>query len=161
MNAMNTYLAIAEKDLEAADVLKRSSFFNQSAKLYQQFLEKTLKHIIDCNTGTVLETDVLLLKSHNLVRLAERVEDITGAAFHKDDMAWLRVAKDYYFEVGYPGDAFIEVTKAQIDDLSSWIKDFAIVLQSLVEKQQQTEPVDFAGVLGEKEGAGAPDRSEA
>ena len=148
MNAANTYLAIAEKDLEAANVLKQSSIYNQSARLYQQFLEKTLKHIIDCNTGDVLASDVLLLKSHNLVRLAQRVEVITETSFHKDDVSWLRTAKDYYFEVGYPGDDFFEVTKEQIDELSSWVNDFTVVLRKLVENQNQLEPVDFVSALG-------------
>ena len=147
MNVVNTYLAIAEKDLEAANVLKQAAIYNQSARLYQQYLEKTLKHIIDCNTGTVPDTDVLLLKSHNLVRLAQRVEAITGVPFHKDDIAWLRIAKDYYYEVGYPGEDYIEVTKIQIDDLSSWVNDFSVVLRELVEKQREIKPVDFAGIL--------------
>lgn len=142
MSAMNSYLAIAEKDLEAANGLKEMALYNQSAKLYQQFIEKSFKHIIDCNTGTILESDINLLKTHNLVRLAQRVENITGISFGKEDMFWLRIVKDYYFEVGYPGDDFIEITKEQIDDLSFWVTGFAKVIQTHIQKQAGFDPVN-------------------
>ena len=134
MAAMNSYKAIALSDLKAARALQELGLYNQSAKFYQQFVEKSLKEIIDQNISDSKETDLLLIRSHNTFKLAKRVCEILNYEFEKSWLGWFRTVKDYYYEVSYPGDDFTEITEKDIVELASWINEFekcVICLQHL------------------------------
>ena len=135
MSSLNSYKELALLDYKGAIALKELSLYNLSAKLYQQFVEKSLKHIIDCNQLNSKPEDKQLLKTHNVLKLGLRVEEIINQKYDKNTLAWFRTVKDYYFEVSYPGDDFTEITESMILELADWVESF----KSLVQQQQQLQ----------------------
>ncbi len=109
-----TYFEIAKKRFEQLNdmfkVAESHDWYNDIAGCCQQIAECCLKAVFeryllnnDCKTD--LE---LLSEKHNLVTIAKRANEKFGPTYKTDDCALLQ---EYYFNVRYPGDNFIDVTK--------------------------------------------------
>ena len=123
----STYKDLAWKDLEYAEVMKNQKHWNPCAKFCEQFIEKMLKEIIDLEAH---EEDYPLMHSHNVPKLAKRVETILNHEFSKEDVIWFRRLKDFYFNTNYPGDYYEEVEEEEIIELFLWIEKIKPVLLS-------------------------------
>ena len=110
MNGNGSYINIARKDLIAAKEMLRADMYNHAVRLCQQYVEKVFKECIHQKGKN--ENDMLLLHMHRLPRLAERCSEITNIKFTKLEIAFFRELTDYYFDTNYPGENYIEVSKA-------------------------------------------------
>ena len=109
MNGKYSYADIAAEDLLAARQMLKAKLYNHASRLCQQYIEKVLKQCIHergCN-----ETDMLLMHSHKLVRIAARCAELCGFVFSRDDTAFFRELTDYYFDTNYPGENYIQVSE--------------------------------------------------
>ncbi len=109
-----TYFEIAKKRFEQLDdmfkVAENHDWYNDLAVCCQQIAECCLKavfesYLMDIDSKADLE---LLSEKHNLVTIAKRANEKFGPTYKIDDCALLQ---EYYFNVRYPGDNFIDVTK--------------------------------------------------
>ena len=112
MNGHKTsYADIAKKDLLAVKEMLRAGLYNHSARLCQQYVEKIFKTCIAQHSSD--ETDIALLHTHKLARLAERCGALHKIVFSRLEMAFFRELTDYYFDTNYPGDDYIELSEAE------------------------------------------------
>ena len=123
----NSYYYLANKDLIAAEHMFKAELYNHAARLCQQYLEKILKNYIFQHGE---EGDYLLLSTHNLPKIASRIEELLNIKFEKDDLYHLRLLKDYYFDTNYPGDNFLELDYK----MSKEALDFAKVFKEKYEE---------------------------
>jgi HEPN domain-containing protein len=107
----NSYFDIACDDLTAAGEMLRVGLYNHTTRLCQQYIEKIFKQCIHANGKT--ETDLLLLHTHRLARLADRCGEIKNITFGKIELAFMRELTDYYFDTNYPGENYIKVTEQE------------------------------------------------
>jgi HEPN domain-containing protein len=111
MSGEYSYGDIAAEDLLAAREMLNAGLYNHAARLCQQYVEKILKQCLHIR-GTE-ESDLFLLHSHKLARLAERCCELTSASFGRTEMALFRELTDYYFDTNYPGENYIKLSKEQ------------------------------------------------
>ena len=127
-----TYMDIALEDYDTAFDLRGLNRLNPCVKYVQQFVEKSLKHIICLNADP---KDERLLGTHNLPVIANRVEEILGIKHSKEDKQWFSILKGLYFNTSYPGDNYEEVDKERADDILLWVKDFRLRIEENQKKQ--------------------------
>lgn len=109
----NTYLAIAENDLEYLETVLKTgnTFYNQLAVQCQQVAEKFLKGYLE---KLLVEQDISdLLRRHNLKKMASALNEIRPEL--ELDTIGLAYLADFYFDARYPGDDFYIVTKAEFE----------------------------------------------
>ena len=104
---MKRYLDIARRDLESAKIMLDSGFYNNSVRFCQQYAEKLFKHKIQ--TSGSGDGDVGLLHSHRIQKLANRVCQLTGIEFSKDELLMFSDLTSYYYDTNYPGDEYVDV----------------------------------------------------
>ena len=124
-----TYMDIALEDYETAKDLSKMGRLNPSIRYIQQFVEKSLKHII-CQNGD--PSDERLLRTHNLPALAKRVERILSVQYSKEDKNWFSILKSLYFNVSYPGDNYEDVDEERVQDALTWVQTFKILVQEQI-----------------------------
>lgn len=125
----NTYLAIAENDLEYLEsVLKTgSTFYNQLAVQCQQVAEKFLKGYLE---KLLVDQDISdLLRRHNLKKMASALNEMKPEL--KLDTIGLAYLTDFYFDTRYPGDDFYTVSRAEFDKCLSVMYDTVQRLRAL------------------------------
>ena len=128
MRSKYSYIDIAKEDLLAAKETLRAGLYNHSARLCQQYVEKVFKECIARN-GTE-ETDLLLLHTHKLSRLANRCCALLEISFSRTEMAFFRELTDYYFDTNYPGENYIKLS----EDEAVQVYDEVLLFQNLHEK---------------------------
>lgn len=109
----NTYIAIAENDLEYLEAVLKTgnTFYNQLAVQCQQVAEKFLKGYLD---NLFLEEDVAdLLRKNNMKKIAARLNELKPDL--KLDTVGLAYLTDFYFDARYPGDDFYTVSKEEFE----------------------------------------------
>jgi|GEM_PF-991701 len=111
MSAKYSYAEIAIDDLIAAKGMLDLKMYNHSSRLCQQYVEKVLKEILH-KKGTS-ETDLYLLSTHKVQRLAARASELLDKSFSKLEQGYFRSLTEYYFDANYPGDNYIKVTKEE------------------------------------------------
>ena len=121
----STYKELALKDLEYAKAMKDIKHWNPCARFCEQYVEKMLKEIIDHHAK---EEDYQLMFSHNVPKLAKRVEEILNQKYAKTDIIWFRRLKDFYFNTNYPGDSYEEIEEEEIKDLFIWLEHITPIL---------------------------------
>jgi len=124
MNSSYTYFDIARTDLAAAFEMLKASMHNHAVRLCQQYIEKLMKECIHRNGGT--ESDLFLLHTHRLAKLATRCEEITGIRFTDTEKLFLRTLTDYYFDTNYPGENYVEVTNHDAKEVYGKTLDFQL-----------------------------------
>ena len=135
MKSEYSYMFIALEDLQDAQDLFNLGRYNKSVKYCQQFIEKAMKEIIYRNTPESQDQalkDKVLLSSHNLLNLADRVCEILGESYTSTERRYFRDLKNFYFNVSYPGDAYERVDKETAKDCLI----FALTFKAKIEQQQ-------------------------
>ena len=125
----NSYLAIAENDLEYLEtvVASGSTFYNQMAVQCQQVAEKYLKGYLD---KLLVEEDVSeLLRKHNMKKIASKLNEYKPGL--ELDTVGLAYLTDFYFDARYPGDDFYTVTKEEFEKCKEIMYDTVERLKSL------------------------------
>lgn len=128
-----SYMDIAIEDYETALDLRTLNRLNPCVKYIQQFVGKSLKHIV-CLNGD--PNDERLLGSHNVPVIAKRVEQILAVKYSKEDKQWFSILKGLYFNTSYPGDNYEEVDEERVDDALIWVKGFRVLIGQHQQKQQ-------------------------
>lgn len=129
-----TYFDIAMKELESLDSLLRSAdetdWYNIVAQTCEQVLEKLMKDILQLSSvqNTIPE---YLFGSHQLNHLCRAVNSIYPNTVNREKCSWVG---SFYFEVRYPGENFILVTRVEAEDLIAVTKDQAESLVALHNK---------------------------
>ncbi|MCL1877403.1 MAG: HEPN domain-containing protein [Defluviitaleaceae bacterium] len=115
MNAKYSYRDIASEDLLAAGEMLKAKLFNHSARQCQQYVEKIFKECLTLR-GTE-ESDLFLLHTHKLARLAERCGVLANISFSKTETAFFRELTDYYFDTNYPGENYIKLSETKAKEV--------------------------------------------
>ena len=124
----NTYIAIAENDLEYLEAVLKTgnTFYNQLAVQCQQVAEKFLKGYLD---NLFLEEDVAdLLRKNNMKKIAARLNELKPDL--KLDTVGLAYLTDFYFDARYPGDDFYTVSKEEFEKCLAIMYDTVNKLKS-------------------------------
>ena len=138
-----TYHQIAQEDYETARFLLDGNRLNPSIEYIQQFVEKSFKEIIVRKGDSESDEDKLLLGSHNLSRLAQRVEKLMEVKFSKEENLYLRALRNVYFSTSCPGDSYEDIDKETATDMFEWCTEFKVKVDVLIDKavqQQQLKP---------------------
>ena len=105
----NDYYSIACDDYKYLLRNLDSDFYNNMAVACQQICEKALKSILIC-----INPDAkTIINSHNLRLIYNAINE--EKAVINLDITKLSLLKDYYFDVRYPGDNFINVSKGEFE----------------------------------------------
>lgn len=114
MGTLNSYLQLAENDyLYAKDMIStgdRLGNYNNVAVTLAQSAEKFLKSVLELVAERSADT-LRLMHSHNLRAIYNEVIKYKEFRISARDCKWLG---DFYFDARYPGDNFVEVSKADI-----------------------------------------------
>ena len=124
----NTYIAIAENDLEYLEAVLKTgnTFYNQLAVQCQQVAEKFLKGYLD---NLFLEEDVAdLLRKHNMKKIAAKLNELKPDL--KLDTVGLAYLTDFYFDAQYPEDDFYTVSKEEFEKCLAIMYDTVNKLKS-------------------------------
>jgi HEPN domain-containing protein len=111
MSGEYSYIDIACDDLTAAKEMMKAKLYNHAARLCQQYVEKVLKECVHKYGNH--ETDLLLLHTHRLYKLAARCGELKHIIFDKLETTFMRELTDYYFDTNYPGENYIKVTEQE------------------------------------------------
>lgn len=125
----NTYLAIAENDLQYLETVldTGNTFYNQLAVQCQQVAEKYLKGYLD---KLLLEEDVSdLLRKHNMKKIAAKLNELYPEL--ELDTVGLAYLTDFYFDARYPGDDFYTVSKEEFEKCLAIMYDTVNRLKNL------------------------------
>lgn len=109
----NTYLAIAQNDLEYFEAVMEAGggFYNQLAVQSEQIAEKFLKGYLD---RILVDEDVAdLLRKHNMKKIAAKLNEVCPEL--NLDTIGLAYLTDFYFDARYPGDDFYTVSKEEFE----------------------------------------------
>ncbi len=117
----NSYFSIANKDLRVAKIMMDEALYNDALRYCQQFVEKSLKGVIETRGET---TDITLLSVHNVINLFARFCDIIGESVSREDKTWMIKLKSYYFDTNYPGESFMIATKEDVEECYEYVLDF-------------------------------------
>ena len=133
-----TYAAIAERDFRNAYLMLRESELNDAARYVSQSVEKNLKHIINEHA----DNDYYPLSTHNLPVIARRVEELLGTKYSREDHAWFRSLKSWYYDTNYPGDNYVELVQEELDELFAWFPLFTEKVKAQIRAQTGFEGDD-------------------
>lgn len=136
---LNSYYTLAADDLLYADTLfsamKDLSKFNGVASLCSQSAEKFMKAFIESECK---DSEVSLLKSHNLKRLLKEIKRIyPSCSLSEKEYKWLG---DFYFETRYPGDDFTVVTLEEAKDCIRLVKELKTWVDNNAVLRNDTKP---------------------
>ena len=118
---MKSYLYLARKDLETAEILLNSTSFGHIARLCQQYVEKIMKFRIDRDGDT---EDFSILRTHKIKRIAKRCEELADLHFTESEMLFFGDLSDFYFDTNYPTDDYFEVDRETAADVYQKTIDF-------------------------------------
>ena len=124
MNADNSYESIAKRNLNTAGNLLSTCDWNDAVRYCQQYIEKIFKSCIEVNGST--NDDKIMLASHNIVALAERVIRLLDISFPYEYRQVFFQLRSLYYDTNYPGDNYIDVTENEARDLYEWTREFQI-----------------------------------
>ena len=105
--AVVSYLEYSNRDLKYARDMFGLKNFDPCGRFCQQSVEKRMKHFIETN-GT--NGDILLLHTHNLVKLYNKVCALAGVTPDRATRGDLYQLTMYYFDTNYPSEDNIELT---------------------------------------------------
>ena len=115
MKGKYSYIDIAREDLQAGKEMLRVGMYNHAVRLCQQYVEKCFKEFLEKHSKE--DTDLLMLQSHSIHRLASRCTEISSIEFSRLEKAFFRELTDYYFDTNYPGDDYIRATEADAAEI--------------------------------------------
>jgi len=121
-----TYKYIGNRDLSIAEKLLASKDYSYAAISAQQAVEKYLKHYIDENGD---KDDIVILTTHNLPGLYDRVVALGGLESNKDNRMMMFVLRGYYFELRYPGENFRELGKEEATEAVEFAKKLTAAIK--------------------------------
>ena len=122
MNGSKTYIEIARGELRTADALLGAGEWNAASRYCEQYIEKLFKEYI-VNNG-LTENEMKLLTSHNLIRLSERVSELSGLCFDRSGKRMFRLLQNYWFDTSYLGDRYTDLTEEDAKETLEWTLDF-------------------------------------
>jgi len=122
MQGKYSYCDIAAEDLKAAGEMLKVQLYNHAVRLCQQYVEKIFKECLFINGKE--ETDILLLHTHKLARLAERCGELIDISFERTEMAFFRELTDYYFDTNYPGENYLKISELKATDVYNEVLQF-------------------------------------
>ncbi|MCL1996963.1 MAG: HEPN domain-containing protein [Defluviitaleaceae bacterium] len=134
MNEIYDFKNLAEMDYIMAINIKKYKSYNHCVRMIEQYVEKSLKHIVNENGDP---KDKEILSSHNVTMLAKRVEQILGEKYTQEDNSWFRSLKGYYFDTNYPGKNFVLVDEDEAFLLYDWLEKFRIKIQEQQDRQNR------------------------
>ena len=104
-----SYLEYSNRDFKYANDMFKCENYDPCGRLCQQTVEKRLKHYIEHNGNG---RDKLILLTHNLGVLYERVCELASVAVDNAVVGQLSRLTRYYFDTNYPKEeGNIELTK--------------------------------------------------
>lgn len=119
---MNSYKDLALYDIASAKANYAYALWNKVGRECQQACEKYLKHFLQ--ERHLLGKD--LERTHNLKKLFMAVPEY-DAGLYKD----LSVVGDYYYEVNYPGDNFIQLDQNMADEAMAVTRELFAYLDAM------------------------------
>lgn len=130
------YYDFALKDLKSASTMyNHTEEYDVVVVSCQQYLEKSLKYLLELKSGE-------LSKTHKLTTLSNRL-DIEEFKQYED---LFRKIQDYYFDKRYPSEDYIETTKEECDLIYNKTLELKIIIENISNKlisQDFTKKIDF------------------
>ena len=126
--AVVSYLEYSNRDMKYAyDMLKLENY-DPCGRFCQQSVEKRFKHFIE-TSGTT--DDISLLHTHSLVKLYNRVCELTGIQPDRVVRGDLYQLTIYYFDTNYPSQDNVELSKEMAEEaieiavrVNNWLDSF-------------------------------------
>ena len=118
--AKRSFLDFAMSDYAAAKLMLNNGFYDHCARLCHQTIEKYFKHIIEKEGKT---TDAILLRSHKVHQLYDRITAILAIPVDKTVRSDLATISDYYFDNNYPGDSYSAVMQQEAENTIKIVND--------------------------------------
>jgi len=118
------WILLADRDLQAAEILIKdpSPLTNIVAFLCQQSIEKYLKAFL-------IENDVPLIKTHDLVKLNKLIKNIEDLGFDKEKLILIN---EIYSESRYPSELGLTAngmpTNEQVETFIAYAKEVKIII---------------------------------
>ncbi len=140
--ALENYYDFAEDDyLYFMDSYERGIVRNAMGGLAQNICEKYLKHIIDKYDEAVSDDESAkkekILRTHNLGRLFNYLEDEMGIKIASDKKNIIRLTDGYYFSTRYPGDDAIQLNRRDIDDCANAVIACRELADNIIEEMEK------------------------
>ena len=102
-----TYKYLGDRDLKDAKImLEHGGSPSAVGRLVQQAIEKNLKQCIENARDT---QNIYILSTHNTIKLYDKVVELKGIIYDREDRKMMSVIKDYYFDLNYPGEDTMEL----------------------------------------------------
>ena len=130
MSEINSYEGIAKRNLNTAENLLSTGDWNDAVRYCQQYIEKIFKSCIEANGST--NDDKILLTSHNIVSLADRVSSLLGISFPKEARPVFFQLRSLYFDTNYPGNDYMDVSENEARELYEWTRRFQIEWEKII-----------------------------
>ena len=122
-----SYLEYSVRDFEYAKGNLSIGFYDPCGRFCQQSIEKRLKYYIEMHGTT---DDLIILITHNLGKLYDRVCIISKTDQDLAIRGALSKLTDYYFDTNYPKDLNIELTQEMAQEaieitetINNWIDE--------------------------------------
>lgn len=117
------YYDFALKDLKSAEIMyKYSNEYDVIVVSCQQYVEKSLKHLLQLKNGE-------LLKTHKLHTLLNKIDMVELNEF--DRLFFLEI-ENFYFDKRYPGEDYIETTKEDCDRIYRKTLEYRNLIEKLI-----------------------------
>lgn len=135
---MNSYLGRGYSDYLYAkagmSVGEEYGDYNGVASMCAQAAEKYLKAVIEM---CVLREDAIsLLKSYNLRSILNVIkEEYPDVEIAARDVKWLG---DFYFDAGYPGDNFVEVSQQDALECLEMVEKIEQEVKKILEREEES-----------------------
>jgi HEPN domain-containing protein len=126
MESKITYKYIGDRDLRDAKILLEAGSASMTGRLVQQAVEKNLKQFIEDNGDT---SDLPILSSHNTAKLYNRVVELGGLPYNKDDRKMMALLREYYYDVNYPGEDCRELSREEAREAVIFAEEFIEAIQ--------------------------------
>lgn len=130
---MNSYYDIAIDDYKTALAVNIvDDNYNATTNIYCNMIEKLLKSVLEVCPGNYDK----LLHSHNLVTIYTEILSAGVDLNIRQDM--LYVIRGYYFNVRYPGDDYVKVSRKHFDECVTFAKEVLVSVNAF--RQQRGLP---------------------
>ncbi|MCL2349890.1 MAG: HEPN domain-containing protein [Defluviitaleaceae bacterium] len=128
-----SYLEYSNRDYKYATGNFSLEYYDPCGRFCQQSAEKRMKHYIELNGNP---NDMLILNTHNLGRLYDRVCALAGVASDSATRGNLSKLTDYYFDTNYPKELNIELTKEMAAEALEIAKSFNEWMDDLLAEEK-------------------------
>ena len=123
MLGSKSYIDIGRLDLKSAGGTLLMQLYNPAARFCQQYIEKLFKEFIYNNCRADDTECIILLRSHRLDKLADKVSKMTDITFSSEEKCLFHTLSNYYSDTNNPGDNYIDISEEEANRVYNETRD--------------------------------------